>query len=64
MDKQDFIKRSAAKLIASLYIMDKMNNNVWQNSIIQVITDNVQHSDPQVQKASLFTLNYICESLD
>lgn len=42
---------------------DKLSNNMWKSSIIKCLTENSGHEDQGIQKASIYSLNFICEAI-
>lgn len=62
MDGNELVKRSAASLIACVFAVDCMNEKSWAN-LLPILKQNIEHSDPQIQKSSITTLGFICEVL-
>lgn len=42
--------------------MDRLYTKQWDN-IIEILTENVNHSNLEIRKAAVYCLNYICEGL-
>lgn len=57
------IKQSGAQLVANVFLADKLSDNVWQSQIISCLTENSLHQDQGIQKASIYSLNFICEAI-
>lgn len=62
ISSEDSIKRGSAKLIAGVFTMQKLQSEA-ENNIIEVLSSNIDHADQEIQKAAIYSLNYICESL-
>lgn len=62
MDPQDIVKRSAASLIATVFAKDCVTDKKWTN-LLPILKENIEHTDPQIQKSSITTLGFICEML-
>lgn len=57
------IKQAGAQLVANVFLADKLSENTWQTQIIQCLTENSLHQDQGIQRASIYSLNFICEAI-
>lgn len=63
IDPNDSIKKSAASLVARVFAIDWLVEKTWAD-LIGNITSNLKNDNPEIKKAAMMTLGYICEDLN
>ena len=63
VDPNDAIKKAAASLVSKVFAMDWLSDKTWTD-LIGNITVNLKNDNPEIKKAAMMTLGYICEDLN
>lgn len=63
IDPNDVIKKAAASLVSKVFAMDWLYDKTWTD-LIGNITMNLNYDNPEIKKAAMMTLGYICEDLN
>ena len=63
VDVNDLIKKAAASLVSKVFAMDWLTDKTWTD-LISNITMNLKTDNPEIKKAAMMTLGYICEDLN
>ena len=62
VDNDYSIQKSAANLVSTIYILRFQLSNKWED-LLSKLSDNASSKKPEIQKASIYTISYICEEL-
>jgi hypothetical protein len=62
IDNDYTIQKSAANLVSTIYILRFQLNNKWED-LLSKLSENATSKKPEIQKASIYTISYICEEL-
>lgn len=63
VEKNQVLMKSAANLVATVFVVDCILDKSWE-SVLQRLTDNVDNTDIEIQKAAVTTLGFICDLLN
>jgi len=63
VDQNDSVKKAAASLVSKVFAMDWLTHKTW-GDLIGNIAMNLKNDNPEIKKAAMMTLGYICEDLN
>ena len=63
IDPNDQVKKAAAAIVAVVFVLDTVTDRTWGN-LLNALTDNIGNSLPEIKRAAITTLGYICEYLN
>jgi importin subunit beta-1 len=63
IDKNELVKKSAASLTAVVFVLDATTDKQW-GMLLDILATNIGSEQPEIKKAAIMTLGYICELLN